>query len=214
MLQFDSLISTVSLLRRKCPWDRAQTLNSIRSNIIEEAYELVDSINKKDGKKIEEEIGDLLLQSIFAPIIARDEGFDISIKSVINSLLKKLVSHHPHIFSKKERISKEEILKRWTRRKKNPLDIPPMPSLLYSQNYIKRIKRLNPNGNKKIDEIKKLLSEKLDETIRNIKNKAQKRYYLDLIVISSLLYCISNDEPLEAEVLKHLKDKWIKFLNR
>ena len=100
MNEFTRLLKTMETLRDPetgCPWDKAQTLDSLKEYIIEEAYELVDAIESKDPVKITEELGDLLLQIVFASQIMKESGKS-AIPEVIKTLLSKLVRRHPHIF--------------------------------------------------------------------------------------------------------------------
>lgn len=139
MVVFEELVKIAKILRRECPWDREQTLDSIKPNILEEAYELVEAINEGD---VEEEIGDLLLQAVFAAIIAEEEG-KLKLERVIERLIKKLIRNHPHVFGGGEKVTKEEVLERWTKRKASPLGLPRnMPALLYTEGVVKRLKRL------------------------------------------------------------------------
>lgn len=132
-----------------CPWDIAQTHESIRTNAVEEAYELVAAINNNDIDNIEEETGDLLLQSVFhADISARGGGF--TIEDVIDRLCRKLVSRHTHIFGGTKANSEAEALASWDAAKakeKKGKTLPEqleglskdMPSLLYAQKAVKKL---------------------------------------------------------------------------
>ncbi|MGI6214071.1 MAG: nucleoside triphosphate pyrophosphohydrolase [Christensenellales bacterium] len=100
-----------------CPWDRAQTAESIRENIIEEAYELVEAINLKDSDKIIEECGDVLLQAVFLSVICQAGG-QFNLFDVTTGLAKKLISRHTHIFGKDKAHSEAEALAFWEQAKK------------------------------------------------------------------------------------------------
>lgn len=94
---FDRLLNIMDELRDKCPWDRKQTMESLRNLTIEETYELADSILEHDMVEIKKELGDLLLHIVFyAKIADEQKAFDIS--DVIHSLCDKLVKRHPHVF--------------------------------------------------------------------------------------------------------------------
>ncbi len=95
-----------------CPWDKAQTHESIRINAIEEAYELCDAIDAHDLANMEEEIGDLLLQAVFHMDIAERTG-EFGRLDVINALVHKLVSRHTHIFGADKATDPDEALKFW-----------------------------------------------------------------------------------------------------
>ncbi|HUM46252.1 MAG TPA: nucleoside triphosphate pyrophosphohydrolase [Chitinophagales bacterium] len=94
---FDRLLTIMNELREQCPWDRKQTIESLRLLTIEETYELADAIDEKDMKLLKEEIGDVLLHMIFySKIAAEQNAFDIT--DVINTLCDKLIRRHPHIY--------------------------------------------------------------------------------------------------------------------
>ena len=99
-----------------CPWDRAQTHESIRSNLIEEAYELVEAINNKDVDNMIEETGDVLLQAVFHSVIAEDCG-EYDAHDVATALCKKLIGRHEHVFGDVVAKTAEEGLAAWDRAK-------------------------------------------------------------------------------------------------
>ena len=104
------LCEIVSILRddnEGCPWDREQTHESLRHNFIEETYEVVEAINKKDDALLCEELGDVLLQIVFHSQIESERGV-FSIDEVIDKISKKMVYRHPHIFSDFDGDIKEE----------------------------------------------------------------------------------------------------------
>ncbi len=110
--KFQELVEIVQRLRKECPWDREQTNQSIKNNLIEEAYELLEAIEENDDEKMIEELGDVLLQVVFHSQIKKDEDrFDIVV--VIDRLIKKLIKRHPHVFGESEAKNAEEVLKRW-----------------------------------------------------------------------------------------------------
>ena len=94
---FSRLVGIMDELREKCPWDRKQTIQTLRSLTIEETYELADAITSNDWKGIREELGDLLLHIVFYARIGREEG-QFSLDEVINGVCDKLISRHPHIY--------------------------------------------------------------------------------------------------------------------
>jgi XTP/dITP diphosphohydrolase len=94
---FGRLLEIMDELRAKCPWDKKQTLESLRYLTIEETYELSDSILEKDMSGIKKELGDLMLHLVFYSKIASETGaFDIT--DVLNNIIEKLIHRHPHIF--------------------------------------------------------------------------------------------------------------------
>jgi MazG family protein len=94
---FSRLAGIMDELREKCPWDRKQTIQTLRSLTIEETYELADAITSNDWKGIREELGDLLLHIVFYARIGREEG-QFTLDEVINGICDKLISRHPHIY--------------------------------------------------------------------------------------------------------------------
>jgi tetrapyrrole methylase family protein/MazG family protein len=116
--EFSDLLDIMRYLRGDdgCPWDKVQTHESIKKYLIEEAYEVMDTIGGKD-EKFCEELGDLLLQIIFHSQIAQERGsFDVH--DVINVICKKLVSRHRHVFGDVVADSPEEVIKSWDEIKK------------------------------------------------------------------------------------------------
>ncbi len=103
-------------LREKCPWDRKQTMDSLRYLTIEELYELSDAILDKDMDEIKKELGDLLLHIVFYSRIASESNnFDIS--DVINSVCDKLIHRHPHIYGDVNVKDEKEVKKNWEKLK-------------------------------------------------------------------------------------------------
>ncbi len=94
---FNRLVNIMDELREKCPWDKKQTIQSLRQLTIEETYELADSITDNDWKGIKEELGDIMLHLLFyAKIGAEQKQF--TLEEVINGVCEKLISRHPHIY--------------------------------------------------------------------------------------------------------------------
>jgi len=111
---FQDLIEIMKYLRAPggCPWDMAQTHKSIRSNLIEETYEVVEAIDNEDSELLKEELGDLLLQVIFHSEMAEEEN-KFNIDDVVNDICQKLVIRHPHVFGDVSAENSEEALKSW-----------------------------------------------------------------------------------------------------
>lgn len=99
-----------------CPWDRAQTHESIRKNIIEEAYETVDAIDTGDSARIKDELGDVLLQVYFHSAMAERDG-EFTLDDVADNICRKLISRHTHVFGKDRADSPEEVLSVWEKNK-------------------------------------------------------------------------------------------------
>ena len=109
---FARLIDIMDLLRNECPWDKKQTIESLRHLTIEETYELSESILKGDKNDIKQELGDILLHVVFYSKIASEENaFDI--KDVIEKICEKLIYRHPHIFGKVQVADESDVKKNW-----------------------------------------------------------------------------------------------------
>jgi XTP/dITP diphosphohydrolase len=113
---FERLLGIMDELREKCPWDKKQTIKSLRYLTIEETYELSDAIINNDMQEIKKELGDILLHIVFyARIASEDNSFDIS--DVINSVCDKLIHRHPHIYGDVEVKDDVEVKKNWEKLK-------------------------------------------------------------------------------------------------
>ena len=109
---FGRLLDILDELRVKCPWDRKQTNESLRTNTIEETYELSEALMREDNTDIKKELGDLLLHIVFyAKIGDEKEAFDI--KDVCNSLCEKLIYRHPHLFGHAEADTAGKVEQNW-----------------------------------------------------------------------------------------------------
>ncbi len=117
---FDELVALMTRLRSPegCPWDRKQTLPDLKPYVIEEAYEVVDAIDRDDRASLLEEIGDLLLQAVFITELTREEGtFDVY--DSITAIHDKLVRRHPHVFGDVVAHDAEQVLVNWEKLKRD-----------------------------------------------------------------------------------------------
>ena len=113
---FNRLLDVMDELREKCPWDKKQTIDSLRHLTIEETYELSDAIIRQDLQEIKKEIGDIMLHMVFyAKIASEQNAFDIA--DVLNSLCEKLIFRHPHIYGNVTANTEEEVKQNWERLK-------------------------------------------------------------------------------------------------
>lgn len=109
---FERLLTIMDELREQCPWDRKQTMESLRNLTIEETYELADAILDKDLQGVKEELGDIMLHLVFYAKIGDEKGaFDIA--DVLNGVCDKLVQRHPHIYGDVKVSGEEEVKKNW-----------------------------------------------------------------------------------------------------
>lgn len=110
--KFNEFVEIVKRLRKECPWDREQTNDSIKAATIEEAYEVVEAIDKHNFDELKKELGDLLLHVVFHTIIASEKN-NISIDDVIDSITEKLIRRHPHVFGDVKVSGADEVKKNW-----------------------------------------------------------------------------------------------------
>jgi len=103
-------------LREQCPWDRKQTIQTLRSMTIEETYELADAITESDWKGIKEELGDLLLHIVFYAKIGKEQGH-FTLDDVITGINEKLVARHPHIYGDVKVENDEDVKRNWEKLK-------------------------------------------------------------------------------------------------
>ncbi|WP_234117055.1 bifunctional methyltransferase/pyrophosphohydrolase YabN [Clostridium hydrogenum] len=116
---FNDLLNIINILRSEngCPWDMEQTHESIKRALIEESYEVVEAIEKKDDDAIVEELGDVLLQVVFHAQIGKEEGM-FNIKDIITAICDKMIYRHPHVFGNVNCENSEKVLKNWDEIKK------------------------------------------------------------------------------------------------
>lgn len=169
---FERLIEIMASLRGRngCPWDREQTRQSLKPFLIEETYEVIEAIDEDDPEKIKEELGDLLFQIIFHSRIAEERG-EFDIHDVIERILDKMISRHPHVFGEERYETSEEVLKQWEERKKEEgktresilEGIPKeLPSLLRAQKIQARVAKVGFDW-EKVEDVLKKLDEELEE---------------------------------------------------
>ena len=151
---FPTLVSIVERLRAPggCPWDREQTHASLKRNLLEECYEVLEAIDRGDPGSLAEELGDLLVQIAFHADIARESG-EFAIADVLTSVNRKLIRRHPHVFSDVEVADVQEVERNWERLKeqeraekgvsKSPVEGIPkdLPALVYAQLMQDRVAR-------------------------------------------------------------------------
>ncbi|WP_114791209.1 nucleoside triphosphate pyrophosphohydrolase [Niabella yanshanensis] len=118
---FERLVTIMETLREKCPWDKKQTIQSLRQMTLEETYELTDAILDEDWTNIKEELGDLLLHIVFYSKIAAEQKH-FTIDDVVNAISDKLIKRHPHIYPSEEQTegllevkSEEDVKRNWER---------------------------------------------------------------------------------------------------
>ncbi len=172
---FDDLVQLMTRLRGPdgCPWDRKQTLPDLKPYVIEEAYEVVDAIDRNDRAALLEEVGDFLLEAVFITELTREEGtFDVY--DSITAIHDKLVRRHPHVFGDVEAKDAEQVLVNWEKLKQDErkaenksllAGIPQsMPALLKASRLTEKASRVGFDWRRTED-----VFEKLDEEIAELR---------------------------------------------
>lgn len=211
------LLKIVATLRKRCPWDRKQTLNKIKPLFINEVYELVDKINKKNFQGIEEELGDLLLLIVFASQLLKEKKKSNFLK-VLTRLKKKIIYRHPHVFKNEKVKDVKEVLKNWESLKKKEkktsiIDGIPkiLPALHYAELIQDRVKRVGFDWKNKEDVLNKM-EEEIKELKEAIRKKQKKEIENEIGDILFALVNFSRHLNLSAE--ESLKKACQKFIKR
>ncbi|RKX46388.1 MAG: nucleoside triphosphate pyrophosphohydrolase [Thermotogae bacterium] len=192
---FEKLVNIMKRLRGPsgCDWDRAQTHESLKPYIIEEAYELLNAIESGDAEELKEELGDVLLQVVFHSQIASERGaFDIS--DVVETLCEKLIRRHPHVFGKSGRYS----YKQWEdikAREKSKKSVSRIGDLNPALPALSMARRIQENASavgfdwENIEEVFEKVLEELEELKRSLSNGDKKRISEEL---GDLLFSVVN----------------------
>jgi tetrapyrrole methylase family protein / MazG family protein len=162
---FADYVRVVRKLRKECPWDREQTHQSIRHSLIEEAYEVVESIDHKNFDDLKLELGDLLLHVVLHSIIAEEES-EFTIEKVISESSAKLIRRHPHVFGDTKVRSSDDVKNNWekiklTEGRKSLMDGVPrkMPSLLRAHRLQEKASKVGFDWKRKQDVWEKVVEE-------------------------------------------------------
>ncbi len=174
------LLKIMDILRKECPWDQKQTFESLRPLTLEETYELVDAIDNKNIHEIKHELGDLLLHVIFYSKIASESNyFDIS--DVADSITKKLIFRHPHVFDNRSSIDEKQVKNNWEKLKlkegnKSILSGVPksLPSILKAIRIQKKVSNVGFEW-EEINDVKHKIYEEIEELNEEIKRGAREK---------------------------------------
>ena len=177
---FGRLLTIMDELREQCPWDRKQTLESLRNLTIEETYELADAILDGDLKGIKEEIGDIMLHMVFYARIASEQGaFDIA--DALHAICDKLISRHPHIYGDLKVADDDEVKRNWEQLKlkegkKSLLEGVPasLPAMVKAYRMQEKTKQVGFEW-ENTEQVWAKVEEELGELHDNIRNGAPQR---------------------------------------
>ena len=178
LVAFERLLTIMDELREKCPWDKKQTLESLRHLTIEETYELTDAILENDLPALKGEIGDLFLHLVFYCKIGEEKGaFDVT--TVLNAICDKLIYRHPHIYSNVEVKNEEDVKRNWEELKlkegkKSVLEGVPssLPSMVKAARIQEKVKGIGFDWSDKADVWAKV-KEEIDELQVEVENNSE-----------------------------------------
>ena len=213
---FDRLLNILNELRVKCPWDRKQTMESLRNLTIEETYELADSILENDLPEIRKELGDLLLHVVFyAKIAEEQQAFDIT--DVIHSLCDKLVQRHPHVFGETSVEDSKQVEENWEQIKmkegqKSILSGVPdsLPALIKANRIQQKVRGVGFDWENK-EQIWDKVREELDELEHEVRHENKEKMEAEFgdllfsIINAARLYDIDPENALEKTNKKFIK---------
>ena len=218
MEAFGRLLDIMDELREKCPWDRKQTNESLRTNTIEETYELCEALMKADNENIKKELGDVLLHIVFYAKIGEEKGaFDI--KSVCDSLCEKLIYRHPHVFGTVEADTTQKVEQNWEQLKlkekggnKTVLEGVPssLPSIVKAHRIQDKARNVGFDWEDKGDvwaKVREELGELEEELRRGDKEKSKEELgdFLFSVINAARLYHINPDTALELTNNKFIR---------
>ena len=218
MEAFGRLLDILDELRVKCPWDRKQTNESLRTNTIEETYELSDALMREDNNEIKKELGDLLLHVVFyAKIGDEKQAFDI--KDVCDSLCEKLIYRHPHVFGDTEANTSQKVEQNWEQLKlkekggnKTVLAGVPnaLPALIKAHRIQDKARNVGFDWEKREQVWDKVLEEfnELKQEIDNMDPDKMEAEFGDLffsLINAARLYKINPDNALERTNQKFIR---------
>lgn len=219
------LVAVMEKLRSEkgCVWDREQTHKTIKKNLVEEAYEAVESIESENYQELKEELGDILLQVVFHSRIAQ-ENSEFDINDVLRNILNKLVRRHPHVFGDKIVAGSQEVLANWEdikkeeRKEKSSEDLSVftnipriMPSLHYANEIQSRAARFGFDWEKSKD-----ILDKIKEEIEELKDELPHGKISHMSdELGDILFSIVNlSRHLKIDSEESLKNTCKKFIDR
>ena len=215
---FAELLEIIATLRVECPWDKKQTMESMRSLSIEEVYELGDAILAGDMEEVKKELGDLLMHVVFYAQIGEEQGrFDIS--GVLEGICEKLKYRHPHIYGDVKVKGEEDVLRNWEQlklkekgRKHRVLEGVPrsLPALVKAYRMQDKVRGVGFDWKKKEDVWEKVKEElgELEEEMRQGNTEEMEEEFGDFmfaVINAARLYGINPENALEKTNRKFLR---------
>jgi tetrapyrrole methylase family protein/MazG family protein len=208
-MKIDELIKLVSILREKCPWDNNQTLESLKNNVIEEAYEIAEAIEDNNTSAIKEEIGDILFLGLFLVKVLEEEK-GVSADSLISTAVKKYKKKHPHVFKTEHLPDQDAVLRYWQRSKVDMFNGIPktLPALLAAKVIQERAAKVGFDWHSYKGPLKKV-DEEIQEVKMSIGSKNLFEEFGDL-----LFACVNLARHLQLDPEDALRYANKKFVRR
>jgi len=222
---FDDFREIISILRSEngCPWDREQTHESLRKNLIEESYEFIHEVDTNSKEGMCEELGDVMLQVLLHSQIAKDEG-EFTLDDVIDGIAKKMIYRHPHVFGEQKATSSEEALKffKQSKNKEKKLNskaeeighVPEdLPALIKSYKMFSQLEKMQPNYfSGKFEDYLKKVKEEINELEDAYKNNDMDNFEEELGDVLTMVVSLGHTMKVDSEVA--LNKSFKKVLNR
>jgi len=222
---FDDFIKIIETLRSEngCPWDREQTHESLRKNLVEESYEFIQEVDINSSDGMCEELGDVLLQIVLHSQIAKDEG-EFSIDDVIDGIAKKMIFRHPHVFGENKAKNIDEALSFFNKSKnkekqlKNKSEeighVPEeLPALMKSYKMYSKLEKIQPKHfSGKFEDYIKKVKEELDELEMAYKNNDVENFEEELGDVLTTVVALGHTMNVDSEIA--LSKNFKKILNR
>jgi len=218
LVSFRHLLEIMDELREKCPWDKVQTFESLRTLTIEETYELADAIAKESPVAIKKELGDILLHIVFYAKIGSETG-DFTMDQVIDALSEKLIYRHPHIFGDNTANTPQEVKEQWEKLKlkekggnKTVLSGVPaaLPAMIKAHRMQDKARGVGFDWEKREqvwDKVNEELNEMKDEIAKADKEHTEAEFgdFLFSIINAARLYNINPENALEKTNAKFIR---------
>lgn len=215
---FSELLEIIENLREKCPWDKKQTLESLRSLTIEEVYELGDAILENDMPEIKKELGDLIMHIVFYARLAEEQGeFDIA--DVLDGICVKLKYRHPHIYGDVKVKDEKDVLRNWEQLKLKEKERKPqvlsgvpvsLPALVKAYRIQDKVRGVGFDWKRKEDVWDKVCEElaEFEEEVRFNNTENMEQEFGDLLfalINAARLYDINPENALEKTNRKFIR---------
>ncbi len=187
--EFEQFVTIIRRLRRECPWDRKQTHATLRASLIEETYEVVESVTARRTAELKAELGDLLMNILLHTAIAEEQG-EFTLRDVLDEITDKMLRRHPHVFGTERLRTSEEVLSRWEQLKlkegrRSILDGIPrsMPALLRARRVQQRAAGVGFDWKRRMDVWAKVAEEiqEVGETLNRSSRKRREEEFGDLL---------------------------------